>query len=47
MFAFKNLNYYNMANNGWTSIVKVSIGAYEYSASNYHVRIFKKGPKRP
>ena len=29
-----------VANNGWISIVKVSIGAYGYSAS-------RKGPKDP
>ena len=40
MFVTKNLNCYNMVNNGWISIVKVSIGAYGYSAS-------RKGPKDP
>ena len=44
MFVTKNLNYYKIANNGWISIVKVSIGAYGYFASNYHFRIFMKGP---
>ena len=44
MFVTKNLNCYKMANNGWISIVKVSIGAYGYSPVNYHFRIFKKGP---
>ena len=34
MFVTKNLKCYKMANNGWISIVKVSIGAYGYSASN-------------
>ena len=36
-----------MANNGQISIVKMSTGAYGYSASNYHIRIFNKGPKDP
>ena len=44
MFVTKNQNSYKMTNNGWISIVKVSIGAYGYSVSNYHFRIFKKGP---
>ena len=44
MFFTKNLNYYKMANNGWISIIKVFIGAYGYSASNYHFKIFNKGP---
>ena len=35
------LNWYKMANNGWISNFKVSIEAYEHSASNYHFRIFK------
>ena len=39
MFVTKNLNCYKMANNGWISIVKVSIGAYGYSTSNNHFRI--------
>ena len=41
MFVTKNLNYYKMVNDGWISIIKVSIGAYGYSASNYHLVIFK------
>ena len=44
MFVTKNLNCYKMANNGWISIVKVSIGANGYSASNQHFIIFKNGP---
>ena len=40
MFVTKNLNCYNMVNNVWISIVKVSIGAYGYSDS-------RKGPKDP
>ena len=30
-----------MANNGWISIIKVSLEAYGHYASNYHFRIFK------
>ena len=45
MFVTKNLNCYKIANNGWISIVKVSIGAYGYSASNYQFRISRKAPK--
>ena len=44
MFVSKNLNCYKMANNGQISIVKMSTGAYGYSASNYHFRIVNKGP---
>ena len=44
MFVGKNLNYYKMANKGQISIVKMSTGAYGYSASNYYFRIFIKGP---
>ena len=33
MFVTKNLNCYKMANNGWISIVKVSIGAHGHSTS--------------
>ena len=47
MFVSKNLNYYKMANNGQISIVKMSTGAYGYSASNYHFRIFNRCPKDP
>ena len=47
MFVSKNLNCYQMANNRQISIVKMSTGAYGYSASNYHFRIFNKGPKDP
>ena len=47
MFVTNNLIFYKMANNRWISIVKVSVGAYGYSALNYHFRIFKKGPKDP
>ena len=43
MFVTKNLNCSKMANNGWISIVKVSIGAYGYSAS----RKVPKDPKNP
>ena len=43
MFVCKNLNCYKMANNGQISIIK-STGVYIYSASNYHFRIFNKGP---
>ena len=44
MFVSKNLNCYKMANNGQISIVKMSTGAYGYSASNYNFRIFNKDP---
>ena len=44
MFVSKNINYHKMANNGWISIVEMSTGAYGYFASNYHFRIFNKGP---
>ena len=44
MFVSKNLNCYKMENNGQISIVKMSTGAYGYSASNYNFRIFNKGP---
>ncbi len=44
MFVRKNLNCYEMANNGQISIVKVSLGAYRYFASKYYFRIFNKGP---
>ena len=30
MFVTKNLNCYKMGNNGWISIVKVSMGAYRH-----------------
>ena len=40
MLVTKNLNCYKMANNGWIQIIKVSIGAYGYSASNYNFKIF-------
>ena len=43
MFVTKNLNCYKMANNGWISIVKVSIGTYGYSAS----RKVPRDPKNP
>ena len=47
MLVCKNLNCYKMANNGQISIVKISTGAYGYSASNYHFRILIKAPKDP
>ena len=43
MFVTKNLNCSKMANNGCISIVKVSIGAYRYSAP----RKVLKDPKNP
>ena len=46
MFVSKN-NCYKMANNGQISIVEMYTGAYGYSASNYHFRIFNKAPKDP
>ena len=33
MFVTKNLNCYKMGNNGWISIVKVSIGAHGHFTS--------------
>jgi len=43
MFVTKNLNCSKIVNNGWISIVKVSIGAYGYDAS----RKVPKDPKNP
>ena len=43
MFVTKNLNCYEMANNGWISMVKVCLGTYRCSAS----RKAPKDPKNP
>ena len=47
MLVTKNLNGYNMANNGRFSIVKMSPRAYGYSASTIISEFLIKAPKDP